>query len=271
MGCCCCGCCGFKTLLGTLFGISALIFVLGLLFAYAIFPPIIEHEVSKNLDLWDMESEGRKNFVSLHISQNQRMQCLMTYFGLQEKPPVPVHMNFMVYTVQNAKEFLDGTDEKIRFNIKGPYSYLEDRHKVNISTQDEDEELIRFGQYKGYSFDPEASCEECDAYKEVTIINAPLLGILHVLDQLGELGTNVKKDLNKAMKGDEFRDSLFLTDTVDNIMFMGTKPGSIQWLFDYLEKPLINLLPLENLLPPVISKENGFAVFNGRVNTTHNE
>ncbi|TRY76195.1 hypothetical protein TCAL_02655, partial [Tigriopus californicus] len=236
-------------LLGTLFGISALIFVLGLLFAYVIFPPIIEHEVSKNLDLWDMESEGRKNF---------------------EKPPVPVHMNFMVYRVENAKEFLSGEDDKIRFNIKGPYSYLEDRHKENISSQSDDEELIRYGQYKGYSFDREASCDDCNAHEDVTIINAPLLGILHVLDQIPTLGPELKILLNIAITTkEEFRDSLFLTDTVDNIMFHGTRPGSIEWLFSLLDS--FSFLDLEALLPPVISTKNGFAVFNGRVNTTHNE
>eukprot|EP00095_Tigriopus_kingsejongensis_P001805 maker-scaffold10_size831480-snap-gene-1.11 protein:Tk01805 transcript:maker-scaffold10_size831480-snap-gene-1.11-mRNA-1 annotation:"unnamed protein product" len=108
MGCCCC-CCGGKLLWGILLAVSLVIFALGFIFTYAAFPAIIEGEVSKNLDLWNPDSEGRLNF---------------------EIPPVPVYMKFMLFTVENSEDATKG--EKIRFNIVGPYSYKEDRHKVNI-------------------------------------------------------------------------------------------------------------------------------------------
>lgn len=61
MRCCCSG----RTLWLITFVTGVFLFVLGFVFAYAAFPAIIESEVSKELNLWESDSEGRKNFVSV--------------------------------------------------------------------------------------------------------------------------------------------------------------------------------------------------------------
>eukprot|EP00095_Tigriopus_kingsejongensis_P001807 maker-scaffold10_size831480-snap-gene-1.12 protein:Tk01807 transcript:maker-scaffold10_size831480-snap-gene-1.12-mRNA-1 annotation:"scavenger receptor class b member 1" len=190
--------------------------------------------------------------------------------SVEEIPPVPVYMKFMLFTVENSEDATKG--EKIRFNIVGPYSYKEDRHKVNISEEFEDQNTLTYAQYKGYAFDQDTSCETCKADDNVIMINAPLLGIISVFDEIPLLGDTLKDMLNKAITSDTFSDSLFLTDTVDKILFHGSNPGSVRWLFSVLAfvNETLNL-DLSSILPPVLDQEKGFAVFNGRVNTTNNE
>jgi cytochrome bd-type quinol oxidase subunit 2 len=52
-----------KATWGIVASIGAIIFVLGVGLGFGLFPFLISHQVNSNLDLWDMESEGRKNFV----------------------------------------------------------------------------------------------------------------------------------------------------------------------------------------------------------------
>ena len=54
---------GPKAKWGLLATIGAIIFVLGLGLGFGVFPLVIEHQVADSLNLWDMDSEGRKNFV----------------------------------------------------------------------------------------------------------------------------------------------------------------------------------------------------------------
>ncbi len=39
--------------------------------------------------------------------------------------------------------------------------------------------IFRFGQYKAYVFNKENSCETCDKDDQLTVINAPLVGIVY--------------------------------------------------------------------------------------------
>ena len=54
---------GPKAKWGLLATIGAIIFVLGLGLGFGVFPLVIEHQVADNLNLWDLDSDGRKNFV----------------------------------------------------------------------------------------------------------------------------------------------------------------------------------------------------------------
>ncbi len=49
---------------GTIATLGAIIFALGVGLGFGLFPTLVEHQVAGNLDLWDPETEGRKNFVS---------------------------------------------------------------------------------------------------------------------------------------------------------------------------------------------------------------
>ncbi len=53
-------CCMSKLCWGSILVIGVVSIVLGL----TIFTVIIDKQVEKNLDLWNLDSEGRKNFVS---------------------------------------------------------------------------------------------------------------------------------------------------------------------------------------------------------------
>ena len=57
-----------RTLLGSIIAGSGLaLTAVGFILAYAAFPALIDSSLEKNLDLWDEESEGRKNFVSFFL------------------------------------------------------------------------------------------------------------------------------------------------------------------------------------------------------------
>lgn len=58
-------CCRPKVAWGIVMVNGLALAVAGLLMAYLGFPIIIDNQLAKNLNLWDPESEGRKNFVSL--------------------------------------------------------------------------------------------------------------------------------------------------------------------------------------------------------------
>ena len=110
-----------------------------------------------------------------------------------------------------------------------------------------------------------------------------MLGVVDTLGKLPDLGNLLLRQLNNAITGTgETKDSLYLTDKVGNILFAGSKPGSITWLFNNIDN-IVGLLEglglseevLENLisllLPPVLDRENGFAVFNNKNATTDME
>jgi hypothetical protein len=46
-----------------LFVVGAVMTVFGFILGYVIFPAVVEKLIREELDLWNMESEGRHNFV----------------------------------------------------------------------------------------------------------------------------------------------------------------------------------------------------------------
>ena len=61
----------------------------------------------------------------------------------QVTPPVPIYMKFYFFVVANPREVESGM-ERPRLVEKGPYSYYQYRQKVNISSQWEGEDFIRY-------------------------------------------------------------------------------------------------------------------------------
>ena len=107
---------------------------------------------------------------------------------------------------------------------------------------------------------------------QVTIVNAALLGIIDIAGRFPEaIGNPLLRRLNKAIQGTnpKYQDTLYLTDEVGKILFSGSHPGSINWLFDNLF--LVPDAWADALLPPMIRMENGFAILNGKNATTDNE
>ena len=58
---------GPKAKWGIVSSVGVVIFALGIGLGFGVFPLIVENQVASNLDLWDSESEGRKNFVSRNV------------------------------------------------------------------------------------------------------------------------------------------------------------------------------------------------------------
>ena len=59
---------------------------------------------------------------------------------------------------------------------------------MNVSHQSESDCYIRAGQHKTYIFDESKSCAGCKADDYVTMINAPLVGIISTALSKGNLG-----------------------------------------------------------------------------------
>ena len=149
-------------------------------------------------------------------------------------------MKFYMYNIENPDEIIAGT-EKPRISEKGPYSYIEERRKIDISDESNSKEYIQFGQYKAYSFDKDTSCETCNKDDVITVVNGPLIGLLYVFNkeglpyqrtfrraiEEGKTGYGSKEEYNEAWK-----DSLFMEVAVDDLIFKGTIPGVLQFVYD---------------------------------------
>ena len=57
---------------GILGGTGAVLVILGFALGFGAFPAIITSQVEGNLDLFDQETEGYKNFVSIELKQYHR-------------------------------------------------------------------------------------------------------------------------------------------------------------------------------------------------------
>ncbi len=64
---------------------------------------------------------------------------------------------------------------------------------------------------------------------------------------------------------EDYKDSLFLSTTVNEFIFSGYKHGVLRWIIDQKWAGFGSSMPLQ------IQKENGFAVFNGKNDTAYNE
>ena len=73
---------------------------------------------------------------------------------------------------------------------------------------------------------------------------------------------------NKTDKSDyneDHKDTLFIQTTVGEFLFGGYRHGVLRWAIDY-QFPVLG-----GRFPQQITKENGFAVFNGKNDTAYNE
>ena len=150
-------------------------------------------------------------------------------------------MKFYMYNIENPDQIIAGT-EKPRISEKGPYSYVEERRKIDISDESYSKEYIKFGQYKAYSFDKDTSCDTCSKDDVFTVINGPLVGLLYVFDKTGfaTYKRTIRRAIEEGKNGygskEEYNaawlDSLFMEVTVDDLIFSGTIPGALQYVYD---------------------------------------
>jgi hypothetical protein len=92
-----------------------------------------------------------------------------------------------------------------------------------------------------------------------------LLLFFKVISKVAETGCYIYPNRTEVCN-DEHKDTLFITTNVGEFIFGGYKHGVIQWLID---GPLWKILGPN--MPPQITEEIGFAVFNGKNDTANNE
>ena len=125
---------------------------------------------------------------------------------------------------------------------------------------------LAFGQYKDYTFWPEKSCENCTENDKVRILNMPLAGMIAVaLGKGPTIGGIIQGKIEELLEQEdhEYHDELFAETVVSDFLFNGIKTGAAGFAISYAL--------LADRLPPVFSEENGFALFNGKQNTSENE
>merc|ERR1711892_1231790 len=225
---------------GSVAGLGLVLVVAGVIVGWVAGPKIVEKMVHEQLDLTDPESDGYEYFV---------------------EPPVPVKIKFTFMEVSNHEEVSAGT-EKPNLVEKGPYTYREDMVKKDIKWSNNTSQFLEFGQYKTYTFLPEESCEGCTEDDQVRILNMPLAGLIAKFVDLGGMsgvgGINAVETMLKAGT-----DEIFPLTTVGDFLFRGINTGAAGWMMtDGMTK---------DRLPPVFREENGFALFNGKQDTSENE
>ena len=138
-----------KVLSATTLVVGLVLFILGFVVQFAVFPQVLRSQVFENLKL-EEGTEAWDGFV---------------------EPPVPVYMQFRFFNVTNPDKIKEG--EKPIVNEVGPYVYVETRRKEDIFAVGNDQ--INYAQYYAYSFDEaktqEFGCTGCKDTDEITVIN----------------------------------------------------------------------------------------------------
>ena len=109
-------------------------------------------------------------------------------------------MSIHFFNVDNPEEIIAG--ELPVMSQRGPYVYREEREKRN---EEQEGDLLTFGEYKEYKFDSELSCEGCSEDDEVRILNLPLIGVVQECLNQGSLIGGILCGLVEAALHGEFQ------------------------------------------------------------------
>lgn len=165
-------------------------------------------------------------------------------------------MSITFFNVDNPNEVIAG--ELPIMSQRGPYVYREERLRMN---EEQEGDMVSFGEYKEYKFSSDLSCAGCTEEDEMRILNLPLIGVVQECLNQGTIIGGVLCGFVEAALHGEFQDELFFTHSVGDLLFRGVSTGIVEFL-------MTNGLT-QNRLPPQI-RENGFALFNGKNATTDN-
>ena len=180
-------------------------------------------------------------------------------------------MKFYIYNVDNPEEVINGGYPNV--TEKGPYAYREERIKVN-QTASENQDFIVYAQQKYWHFEASKSCDGCSKDDTMTVINAPLVGFSIIFTEDGQdsYGDMINKVITSGnvtcynccgqdglvhiYNDESLKDSLFMETSVDQLIFNGIKPGTVEFV------TRCKMSSIGTLLPPVIQEDNGFAALN---------
>ncbi len=154
----------------------------------------------------------------------------------------------------------------------GPYTYRVFKRKLDVSTEADGQETIRYGQRKVFRFEPRLSCVGCSEDDSLTVVNLNLLTLVKVFESNPGANTTLIKELNDAIgdTGTIFRDSLIQRDKVSdriieqdhflrlcpqvrNLLFDGHVSNSLRWFKAKYSR-------LWYSLPYVVHEDHGFAL-----------
>ncbi|CAG7823254.1 unnamed protein product [Allacma fusca] len=142
--------------------------------------------------------------------------------------PVPIYTRFRIFNVTNPEGLANG--EKAILHEMGPYTYLQDWEKEDITVDPEDD-TIRYRMTKTYFFQPELSAGSDDDV--VTFINVILVASSHVASEI------VQDEFMMSQMNDmlaEKNERLTKTATVRQILFDGV---SFQAFVDLFNNPIV--------------------------------
>jgi len=224
---------------GAVAGVGLVLLLGGIILGWVAGPKVVESMVHAKMDLTDPDSDGYKYFI---------------------EPPVPVMIKFTFLEVSNYQEVNAGT-EIPHLVERGPYTYREDWTKQELQWSNESQ-FLRFGQYRTYTFVKEKSCENCTEDDTVRILNMPMVGLIAKAASVPATGASIIYNLEKYLTGGTDTDELFPETKVSDFLFNGINTGAVDFMMhDTVISPR---------LPPVF-RENGFALFNGKQDTSENE
>ena len=109
-------------------------------------------------------------------------------------------MSINFFNVDNPDEIIAG--ELPLISQRGPYVYREERMKIN---EEQEGDMLNFGEYKEYKFDSEMSCEGCSEDDEMRILNLPLIGVVQECLNQGSIIGSVLCGLVEAALNGEFQ------------------------------------------------------------------
>ena len=96
---------------------------------------------------------------------------ILVMFASNSHAEYTMSINF--FNVDNPDEVIAG--ELPIMSQKGPYVYREERLRMN---EEQEGDMVSFGEYKEYKFSSDLSCAGCTEEDEMRILNLPLIGVV---------------------------------------------------------------------------------------------
>eukprot|EP00088_Acartia_fossae_P044583 TRINITY_DN4740_c0_g1_i3.p1 TRINITY_DN4740_c0_g1~~TRINITY_DN4740_c0_g1_i3.p1 ORF type:complete len:556 (-),score=84.27 TRINITY_DN4740_c0_g1_i3:103-1743(-) len=247
----------FSSCLKTGFLVFGLLLIgFGVLLKWSLFPSIVNTMIEKQLRLDPVNNQ----------------EVWDTW--VEPSSEIPVYMKFTFFNVTNTEEIKEGATPEVA--EIGPFAYKETRRKVGVQMQEDE---ITYGSYISYDLDESASCAECTKDAKITVINPALVGVVAMIETLAaqfaddpilsQLLPAIYEALDGAITGDDpnFKDDLFSTQTANELVFEGYKPGALSAIL-YLLNEFAPYLPddVDVDIPDIIA-DGKFAFFKGKNGT----
>ncbi|CAH1256322.1 SCARB1 [Branchiostoma lanceolatum] len=178
-----------------------------------------------------------RTLLDAYVTQLMALRDGEFIYRRWKDPPYPIYTQFYFFDLLNKDEVLNGA--KPAFLEKGPYTYREVRHKVNVTFHGND--TLSYVDLKSYSFVPRMSAgTENDSF---TSINIAAMTLSEWLENERDL----VKDLTSLLlllTGE----SLFLRHTAGQMLTGTLTPVPFQTLSEWLENERALVKDLTSLL-----------------------